>query len=197
LIPVAFGGVKPELRVPFNVRFEPAELPDKIVQNIPMRDSAGYATCVRDKYSTDNASVIQVVSQLIAEPNLSKDARSPLLESPCACAEAFRDASKAQCELELWSDGLQHSRTLSFYRPGGNEMVRKIDVDEELQRLRAARLIAPLKGVRVVHGGMALEYRGDAASNAADGIRLFWEAYFREAGAQLVSMGFPVPLVPF
>lgn len=83
-----------------------------------------------------------------------------------------------QRELWIYSDMLNETPSLPM------PALLSTGPDRMLEQAKANRLVVPLKGYRIHVVGASL--RG-LTPQAWNNIKAFWEAYFRDAGAELVS----------
>lgn len=105
---------------------------------------------------------------------------SAILETIEYVANVFRSDNSPQKRLVIYSDMIQNSEVLSFYRGSGGA-----PIDDLINRIEKESLMPDWSGVEIYIAGVG----GSVSDKKARRIRRFWQSYFKKAGGNLRFYG--------
>jgi hypothetical protein len=121
-------------------------------------------------------------------------AKSDILDSLKQVAETLKQSPASTKNLLVFSDMLENSAITSFY---AKNTVRTIDVEQELQRVEKANLLADFGGTNVyIMGAGLVSEKGHSKGVYRDpktlqALNLFWQEWFKRSNAQVIEFGTP------
>lgn len=177
-------------------------LNERVVGDIPTGRYMAFRKCLDGQLADAASAIRDGMKQVFDKKFVDEAGISPIFWFLAQIAPVFRDAPGERSGFVLISDGIQHEApdgkvATTFYGAPGR--VRPLNVQAEIEKIREAGQMPDLLGVRVWHMAMGQPGIKDDAviqRNAVEvaNLRAFYTVYWREAKAQLIDIGTPIPL---
>jgi len=177
-------------------------LPNDAYNALPITKAPRIKACFGQQLAFARKMAASATRQAMVESSSTLDA-SEIMGALEELGPAVRSDAAPDKVLFLVSDGLENSRTTSFYAHNG---VRDISPAVELAKARTNGMFADLGGAKTyVLGGAVMPPARDGTQAQRDGyrdsktihdLRAFWQGYFESSHAHLVEFGAPSLVTP-
>jgi hypothetical protein len=177
-------------------------LPDDAYDTLPIAKAPQIKACFGQQLAFARKMAASTTRQAMAESTSTLNA-SEIMAALGELGPAVRNDAASDKVLFVVTDGLENSRTSSFYAHGG---VRDINPSTELAKARTNGMFADLGGAKVyVLGGAVMPPSSSGTQAERDGyrdsktvhdLRTFWHGYFEWSHARLVEFGAPSLVTP-
>ncbi|RQN37311.1 hypothetical protein [Paraburkholderia tropica] len=177
-------------------------LPDDAYNTLPITKAPQIKACFGQQLAFARKMAASTTRQAMAESTSTLNA-SEIMAALGELGPAVRNDAASDKVLFVVTDGLENSRTSSFYAHGG---VRDISPGAELAKARANGMFADLGGAKIyVLGGAVMPPSSSGTQAERDGyrdsktvhdLRAFWQGYFESSHAHLVEFGAPSLVTP-
>ncbi|WP_321853378.1 hypothetical protein [Paraburkholderia tropica] len=177
-------------------------LSEDAYNTLPITKAPQIKACFGQQLAFARKMAATTTQQAMAESTSTLNA-SEIMAALDELGEAVRSDAASDKVLFVVTDGLENSRTTSFYARGG---VRDINPSAELAKARANGMFADLGGAKIyVLGGAVMPPSTSGTQAQRDGyrdsktihdLRTFWQGYFESSRAHLVEFGAPSLVTP-
>lgn len=169
-----------------------SNIPSEQRDNIGMTSLKKLDACLTQQHKFFNAKIARAMGASFGTED-KQIARSDILLSFKQMGEGLARDKIDNKVLFAVSDMLENSDITSFYH---NNTIKQIDHSAEMEKIKAANLLASFDGVKVYVLGAGF-IRNDAkygyrSSKMIQSLETFWSSYFKSSGASLQSFGTPV-----
>lgn len=192
---LAFSAVSRDryVRETFQVTVEPA-LSDAVRRTLPVRRIRPLERCIELRHERANRAVREQTAAMLERASAGIQ-RSEIVFSLREIGARLQASPVKEKVLVLVSDMLENSAFSIFY---AHRRLALIDPVQEMEKIRAKSLTAPLAGVRVYvfGGGLAAMDEAYRAPPNLLALEHFWSEYVKASGGQLAAFGKPALLVP-
>ncbi|WP_028224086.1 hypothetical protein [Paraburkholderia ferrariae] len=177
-------------------------LPDDAYGAIPIQKAPQIKACFGQQLAFARKMAATTAKQVMQASTSSLN-ESEIMGAVSEVGLALRADQATNKVLFLVSDGLENSRTTSFY---AHNTVRDINPAAELAKAKSSQMYADLAGAKVyVLGGAMMppatmgtraQRDGYRDSKTVHDLKTFWQGYFDASHAQLAEFGAPALVTP-
>jgi len=167
-------------------------LPDSAKHDIAKKKLRKYQGCMNGQYKYAKKKATKALVSVLKGAN-KKLPHSDIIKSLDDISKHIIAPSKASEKVVLLvSDMIEHSSITTFYSKG---LIKKIDVNKEMPKVKASGHLANFSGADVyVIGTGVIGKKGYRDAKTLKRLTDFWEQYFTATNANLKALGTPMLL---
>ena len=167
-------------------------LPQSAKHDIAKKTLRKYQGCMNGQYKYAKKKATKALVSVLKGAN-KKLPHSDIIKSLDDIAAHIIKPSQASKKVVLLvSDMIEHSSITTFYSKG---LIKKIDVDKEMSKVKSSGHLANFSGADVyVIGTGVIGKKGYRDAKTLKRLTDFWEAYFSKTNANLKALGTPMLL---